>query len=109
MWFTGRASDDSREIEHLTTEVARLWRLVEQLQHEKDSLRAEIKHWQGRVLGLAGIDTTFPAGAPTQEPFAKRTDDDEDNVLGRHVSIMGLRARAELKSRLEAQKAKEKK
>lgn len=84
---------------------AELWKLVESLQREKDVLRSECQMWRERFLSLAGIgDQTLPAQhIPEKDPEAKT---EGPGVLGRHISLMGLRHKYEQKSREEAARVK---
>lgn len=85
--------------------AARLWNLVAELQREKGDLCRERDYWRDKYLTLSGAG---PVPAPQDATFPK-LDEDDPGPIGRHFSIMALRARAEVASRAKkAELSKEK-
>ncbi len=85
-------------------QTPKLWELVDTLQREKRDLCRERDMWRDKYLMVTGQGNyTYP---PPQEVPEKEEED--PGPLGRHVSIMGLRARAEAAARERAKELKDK-
>jgi hypothetical protein len=101
-WPFGRGSGDSAE-----TRAA----LIEQLrwvQGAYESERAEKEFYRDQLLrGMGVVDATYPPHTPAAMGKGEGVPvKEEGKVVGQHVSINSLRARAEIRRKKEADDAK---
>lgn len=79
-----------------------LWDLVKGLQKEKADLCRERDMWREKYLNVTGQGNwTYP---PPQEVGGELKEEADMEPLGKHVSIMGLRAKHEIAMRELAKK-----
>lgn len=100
MKFLGRETVVSASNVDQTRE---LWSLVAELQKEKRDLCRERDMWRDKYLMVTGQGNwTYPP-----PPVGEEVEEEDAEPLGKHVSIMGLRAKHEIAMREAAKKKQE--
>ena len=79
-------------------QTSNLWSLVGDLQREKKDLCRERDMWREKYLLVTGQGNyTYPP-----PPSGEEKEEEDLGPIGRHVSIMGLKARSEMAARERA-------